>query len=358
MRILVGVAHPKHVYMFKNFIKEMEMRGHFIKILAIEKEITEYLLQQSGLSYIPIGNNPPQIYKKMLNVPKWEYFTLKIAREFKPDIFIGQALPHFAHVSAIFGKPYIILEDTEIAHLVQSISFPFADRIITPNCYMDDLGGKQIRFDGYFELAYLHPNYFTPNPAVLTELGLKEGDKFIIIRFVSWGASHDLGQYGIKNKLELMKELEEYGRVMITSEGQLPEELEVYKIRVSPDKLHDLLYYASLYVGEGGTTAAEAAVLGTPSIFVSTLVGTMGNFIELEEKYGLLYGFTPESPKLRSAIIEILKNQASKENWRIKRLRLLEDKVDITAFMVWFIENYPESAAKTNNDSQIRGVII
>jgi len=147
--------------------------------------------------------------------------------------------------------------------------------------------------------------------------------------------------------------LEQYGRVLIVSEGALPEELQPYQLRVSPEKLHDLLYYATLYVGEGGTTAAEAAMLGTPSIFVSTLTGTMGNFIELEETYDLLYSFIGSDVAL-SRVMEILKDPASKENWKAKRENLLKDKIDVTAFMVWFIQNYPRSFTEMKEHPEVQ----
>jgi predicted glycosyltransferase len=352
MRILVGMAHPKHVYMFKNFIKEMEKRGHEVKILAIEKDLTEYLLKEFNLPYTLIGKNPPTIYKKVLSVPKWEYLTLNIAREFRPDIYIGRALPHFAHVSAILRKPYIIFEDTEHATTVQKVCFPFTDAIVTPSCYKEDLGKKQVCFEGYYELAYLHPNYFTSNPAVLDEIGLSKDDTYTILRFVSWSASHDVGQHGIKNKIELVRKLEKYGRVFITSEGKLEDDLEKYKIKVSPEKIHDLLYYASLYVGEGATMATESAILGTPSIYVSSLVGTMGNFEELEQKYGLIFNYREEDKVLQKAV-ELIQKPNIKEEWKKKRKELLKDKIDVTAFMVWFIENYPESFTEMKENPQV-----
>lgn len=250
--------------------------------------------------------------------------------------------PSLAFVSRLMGVPYVCLADTEHASASINGALPFTKAVLTPSCFSKEMGPKQIRYNGYHELAYLHPNRFTPDPDVLTELDLAEGDPFIIVRFVSWQASHDVGQHGIRDKVGLVKALEQYGRVLITSEGALPEELQTYQIKLSPEKLHDLLYYAALYVGEGGTTASEAAVLGTPSIYVSSLVGTMGNFIELEETYNLLYSFIDSEAALDKAI-KILQDPMSKEKWKVKREQLLKDKIDVTAFMVWFIENYPSS---------------
>jgi predicted glycosyltransferase len=289
MRILLAIGHPGHVHHFKNFIWEMESKGHVIKVLAVDKEMVRSLLETFDIPYTLVMNSGKNLSEHLINMISSDYKVLKIAKEFQPDIFVGRASPFLAHISAIQRKPYIAFSDTEHAKLIKWVTFPFADSICTPSCFSMDVGNKHIRYHGYTELAYLHPNRFTPNPAVLTEIGLTEGDPFIIVRFVSWQASHDVGQHGIRDKVGLVKALEQYGRVLITSEGALPE-LQPYQIRVSPEKLHDLLYYATLYVGEGSTTASECAVLGTHAIYVNTL--RLGYIAEEDEKYHLVSDFS------------------------------------------------------------------
>jgi len=353
MRIVVDINHPAHVHYFKHFIWEMQKRGHEFLITASEKDVSYRLLDAYGFDYIRLGNYGKSLIKKAVNLPLMDLRMCNAIKNFKPDICIGSGSIRVAHAAYLLKSTSVLLESTEHSGEQHRLYLPFVSTVLTPTCFTKDLGKKQIHFNGYKELMYLHPNYFTPNPAVLTEIGLAEGDPFIIVRFVSWQASHDVGQHGIRDKVGLVKALEEYGRVLITSEGALPAELQEYQIRVSPEKLHDLLYYATLYVGEGGTTASEAAVLGTPSIYVSSLVGTMGNFIELEVTYDLLYSFTDGEAALAKAI-EILQDPASKEKWRSKRERLLEDKIDVTAFMVWFIENSPSSFTEMKEHPEVQ----
>jgi predicted glycosyltransferase len=352
MKIVVDINHPAHVHYFKNFIWEMKRRGNEVLITASEKEISFTLLRNYGFDFINLGTYGNSVSKKFINIPFMDLKMYKAVKRYKPDIFLGFGSIRAAHVSKLMKKPCIAFDDTEHAKWEHRLYVPFTDAILTPACFKKDFGKKQIRYNGYTELAHLHPNYFTPNPAVMDEMGLSKDDTFIILRFVSWTAGHDVGHSGIKNKIELVRALEKYGRVFITSEGQLPKELGEYKIKVSPEKLHDLLYYASLYVGEGGTMATEAAVLGIPSIYVSSLVGTMGNFIELEQKYGLMFNYNNPNKAMNKAL-ELIQKSDLKEEWRKKREKLLKDKIDVTAFMVWFIENYPESFKKLKENPQV-----
>lgn len=343
MKILIGVSHPKHIHIFKNLVEILEKKGHKVLAVSNEKDIMEYLLKKFNFPYISIGKTPSTINAKILNLALWEYRTLDIALHFKPDIFIGRALPHFAHISYILRKPFIILEDTEHAVVVQRMSFPFADAIVTPCCYRQELGLKQVCFDSYYELAYLHPKYFTPNLEVLSQIGLNEKDIYIVLRFVALNALHDVGHKGInqKMKLRIVKELEKYGRVLITSELPLPEELEPYEIKVPPEKMHDLLYYATLFFGESATMATECAVLGTPAIFLD-FTGR-GYTDEIEQKYGLVYNFKNDEVEQEKALekaIELVSNTNLKEECVLKRTKLLDDKIDVTEFMLNLIEKY------------------
>lgn len=339
MNILVEIGHPGHVHFFKNFIWEAQKRGHKIFINAINKEVTSDLLKKYDFKSEISKKNKNNLIGNAIQLVKGDLKTYKMQKNHNIDIIVGIPNEFGAHISKITKAKSISFTDTEHAKLSHLITFPFVDVICTPSCFKKNIGKKQFRYNGFHELAYLHPNYFTPNPEVLDELGLNKDEDFIILRFVSWDATHDVGQHGINNKIEFVKKLEKYGRVLITSEGELDDVLEEYRIKAPPDKLHDLLYYASLYVGDGATTAAESAILGTPSIYVSSLVGTMGNFIELEEKYGLLFSYI-DSDKALSKAVELMQKPNLKDEWKKKRDQLLKDKIDVTAFMVDFVSKY------------------
>jgi predicted glycosyltransferase len=356
VKILIDIGHPAHVHQFRNAIKILKADGHKIFVTARNKEITLDLLNKFGMNYVEVGRYKKNNTSKAVEMFRIDYKLYKLAKRFNPDVLIGGVgNVYVAHVSALINKPSILFDDTEHGTLQNFLSHPFASAICTPSCYKKDVGKKQIRYNSYHELAYLHPNYFTPNTAVLDEMGLSKDDTFIILRFVSWSASHDVGHSGIKNKIELVRELEKYGRVFITSEGRLDGGLAEYKIKVAPEKMHDLLYYATLLYGESATMASECAVLGTHAIF-SDFAGR-GYTNEEEEKYGLVFNFKLDKENQQKSLekaLELLEDNNLKKEGERKREKLLNDKIDVTAFMIWFIENYPESFKEMKENPKVQ----
>jgi predicted glycosyltransferase len=344
MKIIIGIGHPKTVHQFKNVINNLVNDGHEVKIVAWDKDITLYLLNLYGFKYELIGKNYKGLIRKARGMLENDLKVLKVAKKFKPDIFVSGS-PYLAHVSKVVGKPSIQFWDTDHANLVHWLTCPFSDVICTPSCYKKKVNPKKhIIYNGYTELAYLHPNHFKPDPSILDDVGLSKDDKLIIIRFVSWEASHDIRQHGITDKEELVRKLEDYGRPLITSERRLNKVFEKYRITIPPEKIHDLLYYATIYIGESATMATEAAVLGTPAIYANTL--RLGYTDEEEEKYGLVYNFSDPETAQKQALakaIELLDDKNLKKEWQKKRERLLNEKIDVTKFMTEFIENYPDS---------------
>jgi len=88
----------------------------------------------------------------------------------------------------------------------------------------------------------------------------------------------------------------------------------------------------------------EASILGTPAVRCNSFVGEddMGNFKELEDKYQLIYNYRNPDQALEKAV-ELVKKDGLKSEWKKKKQHLLRDKIDVTTFMVWFVENYPDS---------------
>jgi len=100
--------------------------------------------------------------------------------------------------------------------ICKKILFPFTDVVCTPSCFELDLGYKGIKFNGYMELAYLHPKYFIDKSNFAEHLNFNKSGKNFLLRFVSWEASHDWGKKGLDlaTKLQLVEGLSKFGRVL------------------------------------------------------------------------------------------------------------------------------------------------
>ncbi|WP_122088977.1 DUF354 domain-containing protein [Halalkalicoccus subterraneus] len=327
-RLLIAIQHPAHVHFYRHAIRELE-DDHEVSIVVRDSEVATDLLDAYGFEYDVIGRSASGI-RLLAAQGLYEARMLRHARDFRPDVMTAIGGSAVAHVARAVGAKSVVFTDTEHATLTNRLMAPFADEIWTPECFHEDFGEKQVRYPGYHELAYLHPDRFTPDESIRGEVGVASDEPFVVLRLVSWEASHDAGAGGIDDVGDVVDRLEATGAtVLITAEGDLPERVRDRQVDIEPHRMHDLLAEASLFVGEGATMAAESAVLGTPAVYVNTL--RMGYTDELEARYGLL--FNRQGAFRHRMAIETAEAVLSGEidrDWDAARERLLAEKVDTT----------------------------
>lgn len=347
MRILIDINHPSHVHYFRNFYKFMVDRGHNVYCVSRNKEIEHKLLHLYNIPFLDRGKGKYGKLGKFLYMIYADFKLFKVARKLKIDLFLNFLHPYPSQVAKILHKTSLVFSDTEHAKLHHKLTVPYVTKIFTPDCYKIDLGEKHIRFQGYMELAYLHPNYYKPDPSIVKILGIKDSERFVIVRFVSCTAAHDFGHSGmsLKNKRRAVLELSKWAKVFISSEEELPEDLEEFKINIPVDKMHDALYYSSLLFGESGSMSSEAAILGTPAIRINC--NPLGYLEDQENKYGLVYNFGDSEREQEQALekaLEIVKDEKSREIYRNKGQKLLAECVDTTQFMIKEVLKYEQNA--------------
>jgi uncharacterized protein len=349
MKILIDLGHPAHIHYFRNFVMIMLSKGHEFCFVARDKEVLQTLLTNYKIDFISRGKGAKSVIGKFFYILYADYIIYKVAKGFRPDIFLSFASTYAAHISKLFRKPHIVLDDTEHAKFELMMYPPFSDVILNPSVFWKKFSSKQLFFDSYMELFYLNPRYFTPDVSIINSYGISKSEEYSIIRFVSWNASHDIGQKGLtfESKVKIVRALEKFGRVLISSEGSLPEVLLPNQIKIKPEHFHHFLAFASLCIAEGSTTASECAVLGTPVIYVNSLL--VSNCREEQEKYGLCYHLTDEKDILAKSV-ELLTNQEIHTEYQARKNRLLHEKIDGTAFLTWFVGNYPQSEEKMRLD--------
>ena len=332
MRVLVDISHPSQVHFFKNLILRFRKNRDKVVITARGKDVTIDLLKNLNLKYICLSSQTGGIFSMAWELIQRYVLMWRIVRRFKPDILIAETGVTIGLVGTLLRIPRIVEEDTEHAKLQRMLGLPFVSIVMTGLGYLGNHGSRERKFKGVWVQSYLNPEYFTPDALVLAEAGIDADKPFIVMRMVSWSAVHDAGIRGYSETqyLEIVEKLSKYGRVIISSEGQLPKSLAEYKNPVAPEKVHHLLAFAKLYIGEGATMAAEAAVLGTPAIFTNPL--PLGYLQAMEKQYQLLYNCRDFSAGFEIAE-KLLNMNNLGELWQQRRKKLLDESEDINEFM-------------------------
>jgi len=360
LRISIFINTPAQVHFYTKIAEGLKKRGYKIMFLVRDYGETIELLNELGFKYFVFSKSVKSKYGKIMKLPFALFKATYQHFRFKPDIIFGPGI-YSAFSSYFWRKPCIVFTDSEPrVNLSVSIQFkllmPFIKVIITPTSFIDDLGSKQLRINSFKELAYLHPDYYKPNNEIFDLLKLSNNEDYAMVRFNSLDTTHDIGIKGfqLRDKIALVKMLSEYTNVFVSFEGAAPKEIERYKLKIPKSRIHDVLYYAKLFICDTQTMATEAAILGTPVIRSNSFVGKkdMGNFIELEKKYGLIFNIRDTKRAIKKAE-EMIQNPNLNREWQDKKEKMLEDKCDITKFMVWFIENYPQSFKDIKESSNI-----
>ncbi len=333
MRVLFEFTHPIDVHLFKHLVWALQARGHGTAIAARDKDVILDLLRGYGLSFTCLSRRGRGLFGLAQELVVRDWRLWRFARRFRPDLLVSSVGPCAAHVGWLMRRPVLVVDNTEHGRLQHRIAFPFATRICTADYYQKDLGAKQVRYRSFEHLAYLHPNRFAPDPSVVERAGVRPHEPFLMVRFVSWEATHDVGEHGIRpdERMRVLERLERFGRVIVTSERSLPPEFDRFRLPVAPHEYHHLLAFARLCLSEGGTVAAEAAVLGVPTVFVSTL--RPGCQQRLEEYYQLLIQVEDAEAAIAQAE-RLLSDDRTPVLWSNRQQRLLDEEGDLTEWLL------------------------
>lgn len=349
MKILIYLGHPAHFYNYKNVIPKLMEDGHQVEVLIKKKDVLQDLLDNAGMPYHNILKEGRKDTKLgiLLGTLKRAWRLNAFCAEFKPDVLTGTSVEN-SWIGKLRHIPVINIneDDAAVVPKYARLSYPWADVILSPVvCYNGKWDSKSVKYDGYHELAYLHPHHFTPQRSVV-EKYFSTDRPYFLIRFAKLKAHHDTGIKGISTDIaqHLIDILKPYGSVFISSERELEPQFEPYRIHIKPIDMHHIMAFADLYLGDSQTMAAEAGVLGIPFVRFNDFVGRIGYLRELEDKYHLGFGIkTDEVDKLYDTVKSLITMDDRRAIFQQRRARMLSEKIDFAAFMTWFIENYPES---------------
>lgn len=368
MNILFVSGHPAQVHNFRNVRAELVKAGHEVYWLTTPKDIATNLLDIYQIPYQTLRKPNKGIISKAWTLIRNVVWEIRFLRKNKIDVAVTRTCPYTTIAAKICGVKHITISDTE--HAAEQIIWfsNQADTVAVPQCFDFQLRKDEIRFPGNIEIFYLHPNRFAPAP-IWNLLQIEPDTRFAIVRFVKWDAWHDtelVGGFTLDQKRELVARMQKYMQVFISSESELPADLEPYRIQIPIERMHDVQEAASLFVGESATMASESVVLGTPAIYIDE-VGR--GYTDEEAREQLLWMYRPvqsceqlkdNEPHWISGGVkeciekaeEIASSSFDTNEYTQRYKRWIATKIDCTTFFTWFIENYPASAQQTKENQE------
>lgn len=343
MKILFYFGHPAQYLFLRQSIQILREKSISCDIVIKSKDILEKLLIENGEIYfniLPEGRKSGNL-GMLYGLLKRDIRLLNFIRGKSYDLFIGTD-SSLAHIGFFKRIPVITVveDDIDIIPKLAKLTYPFTSVILTPReCRTGKFEFKTIRYDGYMKLAYLHPSRFEKKAAIFKQ-------PYFIIRVSALDAHHDKGVSGLTTILvkKLIQFLQTRGEVYISAESAMDEYFYPFLLKINPSELHQVLANAEILISDSQSMSMEAAMLGVPSIRFSDFAGKISVLEELEHKYNLTFGIPTHLPDKLFCKIEELLNMLDLQNeFKLRRLKMLNDKVDVTAFLNWFIQNYPMS---------------
>lgn len=336
LKFLFYVGHPAHYHNYSVVAKQLVERGQGVFYVVRPKDVLIELLNQPDRVYILPEKSGSSKLALIWSVLRRMSIMIRIVLREKPSIMIGTDLA-IAQIGYVLRKTSVVVteDDAGAVPLLANYAYPYATWILAPNgCEVHRFEKKVIRYAGYHELAYLHPDHFTPDFELVSE-HVSNPKCYFVLRFSALAAHHDSGIAGIDDEfaLRLAQKLEPHGQVLITSERSLSQQLEPYRTTFHPKHIHHVLAFARIVVGDSQTMAAEAGVLGTPFIRCNGFVGRLSYLEELEKTYGLGVGILPENrDKIFDILDDWLANARLSVDFQHRRERMLQEKINVADY--------------------------
>jgi predicted glycosyltransferase len=331
-RVLFDLNHPADFHLFKRLMRQLEESGFSIRVVARDKECLHELLESEGVTFVSRGKGRHSLAGKYLYAT-WNLAVLLFQLiRFRPGISMSLSSPYLALLSSITGITCITYDDTDLNPRL----LPLIKRstcLLSPATYPHKFHDRHFHLPVFKELAYLHPTAFR----------VEKKGKGVFFRITRTDSVHHTSgsRLELNTLINKIEALSQQHPICLSSEVAVECDHIQSVRRADPLHIHRDLAGCKAFWGNSATMAAEAAVMGIPAIFVSA---EKFAYISELEAYGLLFYYHPSQLQLSLEKLEqILTADLPGEQIRESHARMLKEKIDMTAFMTWLLENLPDS---------------
>lgn len=311
MKILIDLLHPADINFFKNAIDAlnkrdvdstiiMRPRGKMIEILKSELP---------NMQFTSVGKYYTSTSGKLLSIATRNFNLLLFLRKNNFDLCTSYGF--FVGIASRFCRmPSVIFADDYEYKLTFYLSKFCGDYFVIPSC-ISATGKNILKYRGFKELAYLHPNYFKPDRKVLEQYGITAYN-YVFIREVSRASLNykNLQQMPLP---EIIRHLNNLGLDVVLS---LEDKTRADSLRDGciileepVDDIFSLICFALFTISSGDSVARESCLVGTPVIYTGGRDMIINK--ELIEK-GCMFK-VDDKQALNGAITNIIENDIKKE---------------------------------------------
>ena len=163
MKILIDILHPADINFFKNAVCALDNKNANITITVRPRGRMCAILKDElpDIQFTPVGKYYNSASRKLFSIATRKFNLLMFLRKRKFDLCISFGF--FVGIPSRFCRiPSVLFGDDYEYKLTYYLSKFCGDYFVIPSC-IPTTGKNILKYNGFKELAYLHPNYFEPN---------------------------------------------------------------------------------------------------------------------------------------------------------------------------------------------------
>ena len=269
MNLLFNLVHISDLNLFKSAINKLAMSNQVYVTVRQRGNLLKVVEKELNLPIIIVGDHKQTFLKKVIGIFKSEYIYWKLIKKLNINVSINQSF-YSIWACKLRGAKFITFEDDFEYKFAFYYAKWFADKDVMPK-FIPARGKNVVKYNGFKELAYLHPNRFSANRSILNQYDLVPYE-YVFVREVS---NVSLNYKNKKDHLHIIlstlysKNVEVV--LSIEDKRKIDHLKESYPALIILDEpvedIFSLIKFAKFSISSGDTVARESALLSTPCIY-------------------------------------------------------------------------------------------
>jgi uncharacterized protein len=271
VRVWIDLTNSPHVLVMRPVIEALERRGAEVRVTARDFAQTVGLCERFGIEHDVIGRHRGgRLAAKGVGLISRSFALARWARGRGFDLALGHGSNDVTVAARLLGIPSSTAFDYEFARVQHTVNCRLARAVVVPDVIPPErlapygaTPAKLHPYAGLKEEYYLAD--FTPDPAVIDELGLDRSQPIAVVRTPPAVSLY----HRFENPLfaHVLERLQGRQAVVLPRTPEQRAELVRAGGFVIPEQAIDaqsLIAYSDLVISAGGTMNREAVALGTP----------------------------------------------------------------------------------------------